>query len=603
MRDYVGKHSKSADPERRAQDLGSPDQLPYTGPEAESPRSPSGTAGNGDPGHPLGIGATSVAGLPPAVPRVTSVPPRPGASGVALLDPPARPRHTTTFAPLPPGIAHGNGTYQAPAGVHAAPAAPQVEPAAPVTVRSNPKPLPSPVREKKYKARRWLRTGSFAFLILILVLSGGAYAAYVYGEDVWRSIPIDEAVSRDGVLDAPVANEPVTVLLVGSDTRDLQDPESKKAYGSAAKVGGQRSDTIMLMHVDPEAGKTWVLSLPRDLKVDIPGHGTQKINAAFNWGPDVLVETIRGFSGIPVNHYIEVNFESFVGIVDGLGGYELCLDSDTRDTVLLWKLSAGCHQLDGRAALEYVRSRHFQQKDPETGKWKGEGDGDMGRIKRQQEFMLNMAGRLAGPGSLSNLGQYQSIAQQYLKLDSGFDFGTALSLFRTMTPLSPDKVEFVQVEWGYETGKDGASYVTLTPQALTEIARLRADAGGQDPVATGTAPAGTPPAGAGVTPPAPATAPAPAITPASVKVKVLNASGNAGLASRMRVYLRTLGYEVVGIGDNPKKLKETQVMQAGGNEAKAGLVAGQLGYGSVQTGPTDGADVVLVLGSDAKEPR
>lgn len=601
MREYVGKHSKRADPERRAQDQGDLGPPPGAETEAEFPQSPPGPAGHGAPGHLLGIGATSVAGLPPAVPRVTSVPPRPAAAaGVAVLDPPAAPSQTMAFAPPPPGVVPDNGAAAATVVVGADAVPPKAPVPPPVTVRSNPRLLPSPVREKRYKARRWVRTGGFAFLILILVLSGGAYAAYVYGEDVWRSIPIDETVSRDGVLDAPVADEPVTVLLVGSDTRDLQDPDAKKDFGSAAKVGGQRSDTMMLFHVDPKAGHTWVLSLPRDLKVNIPGHGTQKINAAFNWGPDVLVETIKGFTGIPVNHYVEVNFESFVGIVDALGGYEVCLDGDTRDTVLLWKLSAGCHQLDGQAALQYVRSRHYQQKDPTTGKWKGEGDGDMGRIKRQQEFMLNMASRLAGPGSLSNLGEYQSIAQQYLKLDSGFDFGTALSLFRTMTPLSPDKVEFVQVEWGNETGKDGAAYIIPTQQGLAEIARLRADAGGVDPATTapGAAPA---PAGAAATPPA--SAPPPGVTPASVSVKVLNASGNAGLASRMRVHLRTLGYEVVGIGDNPKKVKETQVLQAGGNEAKAELLAGQLGYGAVQTGSADGADVVLVLGSDAKEPK
>lgn len=572
MRDYVGKHSKRAEPERRAQDLPGAGPLPVAGSDQDPPV----PTLNRDSGPLLGIGATSVAGLPPAVPPVAALPPRHDGA-VAVLE---RPRVSpATFAPPPPAVG--------------AAAAPVVGSVPPVTVRSNRRPLPSPVREQKYKARRWVRTGTFAFLILVLVLSGGAYAAYMYGEDVWRSIPIEQSLSRDGVLDAPAADEPVTVLLVGSDTRSLDDPDTK-SYGTTSNVGGQRSDTIMLFHVDPKAGHTWVLSLPRDLKVSIPGHGTQKINAAFNWGPDVLVETIKGFTGIPVNHYVEVNFESFVGIVDSLGGYEVCLDSDTRDTVLLWKLSAGCHQLDGPAALAYVRSRHYQWKDPATGKWKGEGDGDMGRIKRQQEFLLNMAGRLAGPGSLSNIGEYQTIAQQYLKLDSGFDFGTALALFRAMTPLSPEKVEFVQMQWGYETGKDGAAYVIPTPQVMTEIARLRADAGGE---AVPSTTAATDPAAAAAAPPPPG------VSPASVTVKVLNASGNSGLASRMRVYLRALGYNVVDIGDNPKKSKDTQVVQAGGNEAKAELLAGQLGYGTVQTGKADGADVVLILGSDAKEPK
>lgn len=580
MHDYVGKHSKRAAPDSRAQDPPGAGQLSDSDDAPGTTRTPDGSLLIQEPGHDLGVGAMSVAGLPPAVPPVTAIPPRRDPAAVALLDRPhVLPR---TFAPPPPGDVGAAPGPQA-ATPEAGAVAPQVR------VKPTRKPLPSPVREQRYKARRWVRTGMFAFLILVLVLSGGAYAAYMYGEDVWRSIPIEASVSRDGVLDAPAPDEPVTVLLVGSDTRDLADPDVK-AYGTTAKTGGQRSDTIMMIHVDPKAAKTWVLSLPRDLKVSIPGHGTQKINAAYNWGPDVLVQTIKDFSGLPINHYVEVNFESFVGIVDALGGYEVCLDGDARDTVLLWKLSAGCHQLDGSAALAYERSRHYQEKDPTTGKWKGEGDGDMGRIKRQQEFMLNMAGRLAGPGSLSNIGEYQSIAQEYLKLDSGFDFKTALALFRAMTPLSPDKIEFVQMSWGYETGKDGAAYVIPTEQVMQQIARLRGE--------SGVAPPTTAPAAAG-----PAPTPPPAVAPASVSVKVLNGSGNAGLASRMRVYLRALGYNVVDIGDNPKSVKQTQIVQAGGAEAKAELLAGQLGYGNVQAGAATGADVVLILGADAKEPK
>jgi len=594
MREYLGKHSERAGGQRSDPDPDGSLPLDITPQDSEIVDVES-VAGEADRSispapAPVGLGAGGVAGLPPAVlPANGAFAP---VAPVAVLDAPSQP----SPRPLtPPGVAEPwiipAKAWQRPADI------PPVAIATEARHRRLTPPLPSPVRETRYRARRWVRTAMFSLLILVLVGAGGAYGMWQYGEDVWKSIPREDAVSRDGVLDVPIANEPVTVMLVGSDSRDLEDPNAAKSFGSAAKVGGQRSDTIMLVHVDPQKDRSWVLSLPRDLKVDIPGHGVDKINASFNYGPDVLVETVKRFTGIPIHHYVEVNFESFSGIVDSLGGYDVHLERDTRDTVLLWKLAAGDHHLNGQETLQYVRARHMQERDPATSKWHGEGDGDMTRMKRQQEFLLNMASRLAGPGSLGNIGEYQNIAQQYLKLDPGFDFGTAIALFRAMTPLSPEKVELIQLPWGYETGKNGASLVVPTPEGMAKIAQLRSEVSGVD-----AAPGAVTPTAPGVAPAAPTAPPAP--TPAQVTVKVLNASKNPGLASRVRVSLKAHGFNVVDIGDAPKKAAQTQILSAGGtNDLKANLVAQQLGYGQVAPGPAEGVDVVVMLGQDAPEPK
>jgi LCP family protein required for cell wall assembly len=187
-------------------------------------------------------------------------------------------------------------------------------------------------------------------------------------------------------------------LLVGSDTRATADPTDSD-FKSIGKVGGQRSDTIMVMRFDPVTGAAALLSLPRDLWVSIAGTGQKaKINAAYAKGPGTLIETVKQDFNIPIHHYVEVDFQGFKRIVDALGGITVCFDTPARDrNTGLYIDSAGCHELDGIGALQYVRSRHYETL--AKGKWKETGD-DRDRIKRQQEFLklaLDKAVSKAGP--------------------------------------------------------------------------------------------------------------------------------------------------------------------------------------------------------------
>ena len=180
----------------------------------------------------------------------------------------------------------------------------------------------------------------------------------------------------------------VNYLLVGSDTREGVDPSSPdySGIGNTNDAGGQRSDTLMILHVDNERGTASIMSIPRDLWVDIPGYGMNRINTAYQHGADVLVTTVQQSLGVPLNHYVEVNFNSFKSIVSALGGVDLCFEFPTRDVhVGLNVPEPGCYTLDPVQSLAYARSRFYETF--QNGEWVVDGRADLGRIARQQAFM------------------------------------------------------------------------------------------------------------------------------------------------------------------------------------------------------------------------
>ncbi|MEO5899120.1 MAG: LCP family protein [Ilumatobacteraceae bacterium] len=176
-------------------------------------------------------------------------------------------------------------------------------------------------------------------------------------------------------------------LLVGSDSRADADPNSPDAggIGTSADVTGSRSDTIMVLRLDKSNGTASLLSIPRDLWI---AADTARINAAFNGGAAELVRTITTAKEltIPIQHYVEIDFSGFKGLVDALGGVEVCFEFATRDTNTGLNITEpGCPTLTGVEALAYARSRHYQQfKD---GDWQEDGTSDLGRSTRQRDFV------------------------------------------------------------------------------------------------------------------------------------------------------------------------------------------------------------------------
>lgn len=188
---------------------------------------------------------------------------------------------------------------------------------------------------------------------------------------------------------SPSASAIENFLLVGSDSRAGIDPSAPDAggIGTEADVSGHRSDTIMILRRDKTTGDAALLSIPRDLWVQVPGHdGKRRINAAFNDGPQVLVQTLQNELGLPIHHYVEIDFIGFKALVDALGGVQVCVDYPTRDVNTGLDITEpGCHVLDGMQALAYSRSRHYEEF--REGDWHEDPASDLGRTKRQQKFV------------------------------------------------------------------------------------------------------------------------------------------------------------------------------------------------------------------------
>ena len=232
-------------------------------------------------------------------------------------------------------------------------------------------------------------------IVGVLAVAGG----YLYVRNKLEKIP---RVAVAGLQPAD-AGDPQNILVVGSDSRANESAAAAEHFGSTTDVSGQRSDTIVLVHVDPRTSKAALLSIPRDTFVPIAGTGTSnRINAAFNANPGVLVATITQNFGIAVNHYVQEDFNGLQSLTDAVGGVCMNFPYPARDSTPTGRGSEtglaipapGPHVLSGADALAFVRSRYYQYLD--KGSWRPEGTGDIGRIERQHEFVRTLASKAMG---------------------------------------------------------------------------------------------------------------------------------------------------------------------------------------------------------------
>jgi LCP family protein required for cell wall assembly len=251
---------------------------------------------------------------------------------------------------------------------------------------------------------------------------------------------------------APAPPGGANFLIIGSDSREaLTDPSDQEAFGSPAQETGQRSDTMMVAHVEPGSQKTFVVSFPRDLMVDVPGvPGKSQINSAYSiGGPQLVIDTLRENFGIEINHYLQVDFKSFEAIVDTIGAVRIYFPDQVRDQYsglqpLIY--GPGCYDLNGGMALAYVRSRHLEKY--VDGQWEmADANSDLERIQRQQYFIKKLAG-LAIQKSLSDPFLGKDIADSvigYLKADTQLnrdDVNALIRAFKTVDVYDPNSVRF-----------------------------------------------------------------------------------------------------------------------------------------------------------------
>ncbi|WP_285838000.1 LCP family protein [Janibacter melonis] len=242
------------------------------------------------------------------------------------------------------------------------------------------------------RRRRPLRTAGIVLLCLALVWGGATYWAV---SSAWGEVnKVDATPSGDRVAEGDGRN----VLLVGSDSREGMTREERNRLGTG-QAEGKRTDSIIVLHTGGD--RPVLLSIPRDSYVEIPGHGMNKINAAYSiGGAKLLGETIEANTGLHMDGYMEIGFGGFAQVVDAVDGVWICVQRDMDDPKAHIDLKKGCQTLDGKTALGYVRARYS---DPE---------GDIGRAKRQRQFLGSLMGEIATPGTLVQPWKLRSLGQQ-----------------------------------------------------------------------------------------------------------------------------------------------------------------------------------------------
>jgi len=262
-------------------------------------------------------------------------------------------------------------------------------------------------------------------------------------------------------------------LLVGTDTREGLTKQQMRELrvGSTATAAGGRSDTMLIIHLSKSRDRAYIISLPRDSLVVIPEHVSSsdkktiipdrqgKLNSAFSYGgAPLLIKTVERATSIKIDHYVEVSFAGFAGIVDALGGIEVCTKVDIDDPKSHLVLSAGVHTLDGIEALKYVRTRDF------------DGRGDIGRMQRQQQFMSAVLNKATSSGTLLNPFKVKNFINASLasvKLDSGLAPDDLLTLAKQMKNLSSGNVLTLTVPLSNPNGRvDGVGSVVIWDEIL-----------------------------------------------------------------------------------------------------------------------------------------
>jgi len=284
---------------------------------------------------------------------------------------------------------------------------------------------------------------------MVIVMVVGA-AAVVRGVQHWLSSNIESLGDPFANLKRrpdPTPTSAMNILVLGSDSRiSAGDPSKWKA-------GAQRTDAIMLVHLPADRKSAYVMSIPRDSWVDIPGHGQAKINAAFSYGgPSLLIETVEQLTDVRIDHFVVTDFDSFVSMTDALGGVRMSLASELKvgDTVV----PPGQQQLlSGEQALAFVRERKTLAR------------GDFDRVQRQQAWIRSIAAKMHNDGTLNNpvtATRFLTTVSKSVAADDGLNESAQKDLVMRVRDLGSKDIEFFTVPCsGTGRSADGQSIVVL----------------------------------------------------------------------------------------------------------------------------------------------
>lgn len=419
--------------------------------------------------------------------------------------------------------------------------------------------------------RRRRRLGRTALIVAAVLVLASIVGAFAYVRSVGNKInavinsnPELAALLQQDEPSTPT--EPFYMVLMGSDTRKGETQ--------------QRSDSLMVARVDPAKKKVQLISIPRDSRVAIPGHGTTKINAASVYGgPTLVIKTVKELTGLPISHYVNINFAGFRDVVDAIGGVWVTVDQDIYDTQAsafgkkYATLKKGYQKLDGAHALTFARTRHFY------------ASGDYQRMKNQQTLIRAIASQALSMSNVFNAskvidavadnvdtdlspGQLADLALQFKGMDKK-------SLETATAPSTPKYI-------------DGVSYVVLDDTDFDAmLSRLKKgdklepeEGGSSEPTVT--------------------------VKPSSFDITVRNGAGVSGLGKQCSDFLEAKNFKIKDTGNmNQYVYGRTLIVYRSGHENEANFTRETLGFGDVipSAGMYDfNTDVMVVIGKDWKNP-
>jgi LCP family protein required for cell wall assembly len=430
------------------------------------------------------------------------------------------------------------------------------------------------MEERGRRRRRRLLVSLSLALALITVVGSMGYARWRFGQIASVEVP---------GLHSAGAGEPFNVLVVGSDSR----AGANSRYGS---VVGQRNDVTMVVRVDPGRHRVSMVSIPRDLLVPVADTGrVDKINAAFTGGPGRVAKTIEQDFGIPIHHYVLIDFSGFKRIVNAMGGIKVDfpypsqdMDDHGRNMSGLNIRQAGCQLLKGNQALALARSRDFSYVRNGVRRW--DPNGDLGRIRRQQAFLQGVLkkGLSAGLTNPIRANAFIGAIVHDLTKDKGLDIGDAVRLGTRFRSFRPSDLEtFTMPTQPSLQGKVYLGEVVKQPAAQQVVAKFL---GLPDPATT-----------------QPGGHAAPTGVTAATLVHIRNAIGVQGLAARTSDQLRRAGFRVADVGNaGVTGLAVTRIAYSPGELVKAeALRAAVIGSAQLREDPgLPAGEVTLMIGTN-----
>jgi LCP family protein required for cell wall assembly len=432
----------------------------------------------------------------------------------------------------------------------------------------------------------FLRRFVIACVLVVTIALGGLAVGDSYERKTFNSTKTVHIPG--GIIHKVEPGKPANYVLIGVDTRSTTD-------------SGSNADTIMVLHVEPATGTGYLVSFPRDLIVDVPGHGRSLLNAAYadggaNGGALVIQTLEQNFPPLSIQHYIEVDFNGFQQIVNAIGKINLWFPTPVHDPYIGLDIEQrGCIAVDGLNALRYARSRHYyvpkDLQSPAPWHWNypsqsgGRGwtttGSDIDRIPRQQYFLRTIAAAALSKtaSNPTKLIALMNAVSSNFTHDDTLTLGELKTLIRTFKGFDPRRVQMTTLPWTPGTGQYTNRVLAKQPQAAFVISNLT-------------------------------NKPAPVFIPkllphSTIKVRVVNGSGMSGLAANVLAQFEAAGYKAAGpAADADRSNYAKTIVQYRPGKAEEGLTVLESAGAKAtleqaqSAAATLGGDVLVVIGRD-----